>query len=188
MKTITISEHEMLPRIARFDALKPLPAAAGLDMPQAAKDIIYSRELLSVIGLDDAETPINQGAVIRGAGGITMTHAVCPPGTGPALHAHQKTYETFTVLQGRFEFCWNDAGTERAELDRFDTISLPPQVCRSFRNISDETGIVQVIISGGVHDMQDIDFTPAVAASLRDFGAGVIEQFEDRGMTFTAGT
>jgi len=48
--------------IARFEALEPLPAATTLDVPQAAKDVIYSRKLLSVIGLEDsAATPINQG-------------------------------------------------------------------------------------------------------------------------------
>ena len=188
MKTRHVDSTEMQARVARFNQLKPLPATESLEMPQEAKDVIYSRTLLSVIGLEDAATPINQGAPITGAGGITMTHAVCPPGTGPSLHAHRQTYETFTVLRGRFEVFWNDDGGERIELDEFDTISLPPGVCRGFRNISDADGVLQVIISGGVHDMNDIDFPQATAEQLAAFGEDVVAQFEARGMTFTAGS
>ena len=141
-----------------------------------------------MIGLDDAaDTPVNQGAPIQGAGGITMTHAKCPPGTGPSLHAHQQTYETFTVLRGRFEVTWNDDGAHRVELDEFDTISVPPGVCRAFRNIGEDDGLLQVIISGGVHDMSDIDFPKGTATQLAAFGEDVVRQFEERGMTFTAG-
>ena len=188
MKTRQVDRSEMATRVARFQQLKPLPATESLDMPQEAKDVIYSRTLLSVIGLEDATTPINQGAPITGAGGITMTHAVCPPGTGPSLHAHRQTYETFTVLRGRFEVYWNDDGGERVELNEFDTISLPPGVCRGFRNIGNDDAILQVIISGGVHDMDDIDFPKATADQLAAFGDDVVSQFEARGMTFTAGS
>jgi len=103
------------------------------------------------------------------------------------LHAHQQTYETFTVLRGRFEVTWNDDGSERIELEEFDTISVPPGVCRAFRNIGDEDGILQVVISGGVHDMTDIDFPQSTAEQLAAFGDDVVSQFEARGMTFTAG-
>ena len=118
---------------------------------------------------------------------MTMAHAVCPPGNGPSLHSHRQTYETFTVLKGRFEITWNDDGENRLELGLFDTISVPPEVCRAFRNISDEEGILQVLISGGVHDMSDIDFPEAIADKLSTFGDGVLQQFEERGLTFTAG-
>jgi len=188
MRTIDISPEDMEKRVSRFQDLKPLHAAATLDMAQEAKDVIYSRELLSVIGLEGAaDTPVNQGAPIQGAGGITMTHAKCPPGTGPSLHAHQQTYETFTVLRGRFEVTWNDDGAHRVELDEFDTISVPPGVCRAFRNIGEEEGLLQVVISGGVHDMTDIDFPKGTAEQLAAFGDDVVRQFEERGMTFTAG-
>lgn len=188
MKTIEVAPQDMARRVSRFAELKPLKAAESLDIPLAAKDVIYSRELLSVIGLGgDADTPVNQGAPIQGAGGMTMTMAVCPPGTGPSLHAHQQTFETFTVLQGRFEIRWNDEGEQRVELDRFDTISVPPGVCRAFRNISDEDGILQVLITGGVHDMTDIDFPAATARELASYGPGVVEAFQQRGLTFTAG-
>ena len=188
MRTIRISEAEMQERVARFDQLEALEAQKNSGIPVEAADIVWSRKLLSVVGLEEGlETPINSAAPIRGAGGITMTFAVCPPGTGPSLHAHQATYETFTVLKGRFEVYWNDDGGERVELNRFDTISVPPRVCRGFTNLSDEDGILQVIISGGVHDLNDIDFSPKAAERIEALGPGLVEEFEKTGLTFTAG-
>ena len=186
MKTIRVSKSEMQKRIARFRELKPLPIQSS-DIPLAARDVVYARKLLSVIGLEEAKTPINAGAPIRGAAGMTMTLAVCPPGQGPGLHAHRQTYETFTVLKGRFEVTWNDDGSEREVLERFDTVSFPPGVCRAFRNIGTEEGVLQVIITGGVHDMTDIDFSRDAKSQIEAVRPGLAAEFEKAGFTFTAG-
>ena len=176
----------MKSRIARYRDLKPLPIQ-NPSIPEQARDVIYARKLLSVIGLEDAKTPINQGAPIVGAAGMTMTLAVCPPGQGPGLHSHRQTYETFTVMKGRFEVTWNDDGSGRAELGLYDTVSFPPGVCRAFRNIGDEEGILQVIITGGVHDMSDIDFSPAARKQIEAVRPGLSAEFEKIGFTFSAG-
>ena len=173
-------------RIARYRDLKPLPIQ-NPSIPEQARDVIYARKLLSVIGLEDAKTPINQGAPIIGAAGMTMTLAVCPPGQGPGLHSHRQTYETFTVMKGRFEVTWNDDGSGRAELGLYDTVSFPPGVCRAFRNIGDEEGILQVIITGGVHDMSDIDFSAAARKQIEAVRPGLSAEFEKIGFTFSAG-
>jgi len=186
MKTIRLSAQAMRSRIARFLELKPLPIQQS-DIPLAARDVVYSRKLLSVIGLEEAQTPINAGAPIRGAAGMTMTLALCPPGQGPGLHAHRQTYETFTVLKGRFEVRWNDDGSERAVLELFDTVSFPPGVCRAFRNIGDQEGILQVIITGGVHDMNDIDFSEDAKNKIEAVRRGLAREFEKVGFSFTAG-
>ena len=186
MKTITISQADMQKRIARYRGLKPLPIQQSA-IPQAARDVVYSRKLLSVIGLEDAATPINVGAPIVGAAGMTMTLALCPPGQGPGLHAHRQTYETFTVLKGKFEVTWNDDGSGREVLELFDTVSFPPGVCRAFRNIGDGEGILQVIITGGVHDMTDIDFSADAKEKIEAVGAGLSKEFEKAGFSFTAG-
>ena len=173
-------------RVARFKELKPLPIQQG-DIPQAARDVIYSRKLLSVIGLENAATPINEGAPIVGAAGMTMTLAVCPPGQGPGLHSHRQTYETFTVMKGSFEVRWNDDGSEGAVLELYDTISFPPGVCRSFRNIAEGEGMLQVIITGGVHDMADIAFSPNAREAIESVRSGLSAEFEKAGFTFNAG-
>jgi quercetin dioxygenase-like cupin family protein len=187
MKTITISKKDMEKRVARFKDLKPLPIQQS-EVPLEARDVVYARKLLSVIGLGDTQTPINAGAPIRGAAGMTMTLAVCPPGQGPGLHAHRQTYETFTVLKGKFEVTWNDDGSERAVLELFDTVSFPPGVCRAFRNIGEEEGILQVLITGGVHDMTDIDFAEDAKRRIEAVDRGLSKEFERAGFTFTAGT
>ena len=179
MKTV-----DMEKRISRYRALKPLPIQ-NADIPEKARDVIYARKLLSVIGLEET-TPINQGAPIIGAAGMTMTLAVCPPGQGPGLHSHRQTYETFTVLKGRFEVTWNADGSGRAELELYDTVSFPPGMFRAFRNIGDEEGILQVIITGGVHDMTDIAFSARAKAQIEAVGPGLSAEFEKAGFTFSA--
>jgi len=185
MRTITLSNEDMDRRIARFRDLKPLPIQ-NPSIPEKARDVVYSRKLLSVIGLETS-TPINVAAPIVGAAGMTMTLAVCPPGQGPGLHSHRQTYETFTVMKGRFEVRWNDDGSGRAVLELYDTVSFPPGVCRAFRNIGDDEGILQVIITGGVHDMSDIDFSPDAKEEIEAVRPGLAAEFEKAGFTFTAG-
>jgi quercetin dioxygenase-like cupin family protein len=187
VKTIQISTEEMQKRIARYHKLKPLPIQ-NPSIPEKARDVVYSRKLLSVIGLEDSTTPINAEAPIVGAAGMTMTLAVCPPGQGPGLHSHRKTYETFTVMKGRFEVRWNDDGSGAAVLELYDTISFPPGVCRSFRNIGTGEGILQVVITGGVHDMSDIDFSKKARQEIEAVRPGLAAEFEKVGFTFTAGS
>jgi len=187
MKTIEIDADEMKSRISLYADLKPLPIQQDPDIPREAIDLVYARKLLSVIGLDDmTDTPINNSAPIVGAGGMTMTLAVCPPGQGPSLHAHHRTHETFTVLKGRFEITWNDDGGGRIVLEQFDTIAIPPQVNRAFRNVGEAEGILQVIITGGIHDKTDIDVAPIVAERLDGIRPGLKSKFEALGLTFNA--
>jgi quercetin dioxygenase-like cupin family protein len=186
MKTIELTQSDMAQRVARYRELQPLPTQTEAGVPLEAKDVIYARKLLSVIGLESGATPVSSNAPIRGAAGMTMTLAVCPPGQGPELHAHVKTYETFTVLRGRFEVRWNDDGSERLVLEEFDTVSVPPGVCRAFRNIGDGEGVLQVLITGGVHDMQDIDFARQIADRLAAIDPDARAYFERAGFSFTA--
>ena len=189
MKTKHISSEEMGKRVSKFKTLKPLSIQQDTNIPIEGRDVVYARQLLSVIGLDPKEgnTPINSGAPIIGAGGITMTHAKCPPGQGPGLHNHINTYETFTVLEGQFEVSWNDDGSAAIILEKFDTISVPPGVCRSFKNSGKTEGLLQVIISGGVHDMNDIAFTPAAADKINSVKPGLVDKFKQVGFKFNAG-
>ena len=190
MKTSHITNEGMANRVSKFKTLKPLSIQKDTNIPLEGRDVVYARQLLSVIGLDPKEgsTPINSGAPIVGAGGITMTLAKCPPGQGPGLHNHVNTVETFTVLEGRFDVCWNDDGSGTVTLERFDTISVPPGVCRSFKNSGETDGLLQVIISGGVHDMNDIAFTPAAADKINAVPPNLVEKFKQVGFKFNAGT
>ena len=55
MKTLKITKPTMEKRVSRFAELQPLPIQIDKDIPQEGKDIVYARELLSVIGLDPSE-------------------------------------------------------------------------------------------------------------------------------------
>ena len=52
MKTLRLSKSTMEKRVSKFVELEPLPIQIDKTVPQAGKDIVYARELLSVIGLD----------------------------------------------------------------------------------------------------------------------------------------
>ena len=90
-------------------------------------------------------------------------------------------------MKGRFEVTWNDTGDESLLLEQYDTVSVPPGVCRAFRNVGTDEGILQVIITGGVHDMNDIDFSPKAKDEIEAVRPGLIKEFQATGFTFTAG-
>lgn len=186
MKTINVTPEQMELRVARYAALKPIPAMLNDKVPTKARDYIYARKLLPVVSSKGGEGPFGP-APIAGANGFSITMAVCPPGQGPGLHAHHKTEETFTCLNGTFEICWGDEGEHSLVLNQFDTVSVPPGVCRCFTNVGDEEGVLQVLITGGVHDMQDIAFPASVAEKIDQTGPGVLAAIKDTGLMFNAG-
>ena len=162
MKTRRMSPNDMDRRVARYADLKPTTfqkdaaqAERATNINPEALDLMefgHSRQLLTIIGLDTGDTAITRDAPIVGAGGMTMTYAICPPGTGPPLHAHRVTFETFTVLQGILNSRTTMMAANRWSWNLLSVISIPPEVVRTFRNVSEGQGILQVVITGGVHD------------------------------------
>jgi len=151
------------------------------ELPLEVMDIIYSRELKPVITRgEDPNAPFGDAAPIQGAAGISITYAVCPSGTGPSAHSHVKTFETFTVLRGTFEFSCGREGEDKVILNEFDTFSVPPGVFRAFRHIGEGDGVVQVIISGGIHDARDIIFPRSTAKQIEDIDPSYLEFFRER--------
>jgi len=55
-----------------------------------------------------------------------------PTGIGPPLHAHSKTHETFTVLEGGMEFT---VGGEKTIAHSGTTVHVPPGTPHSFRYV-----------------------------------------------------
>jgi len=180
-----VSRAEVMQRIARFDRLKPLAVQQDGSTPLEALDMVFARKLLPVIGLaDGTASAINESAPIKGAGGITITLAYAPPGQGPLLHAHKATYETFTVLEGDFEFRWGEGDDDAVRLSKFDTFSVPPGIYRAFKNVGETDGYLQVIISGGEHNMHDIHMPGSVATELRGASEALYEKVKNSGVTF----
>ncbi|MFV3077594.1 cupin domain-containing protein [Niveispirillum fermenti] len=172
-------------RIARLGQLTEIEPQRGHDLPQHVADLIWSRRLLPVVTrADEAPSPFGTRAPIKGAGDMSITYAVCPAGTGPSLHTHRRTFETFTVLKGRFQFTLGDDGEGTAVLDPFDVISVPPGVARAFRNVSAGEGLLQVIITGGRHDVDDITFPARTAREIAGHGEEYLAYFQSKGLHF----
>ncbi len=187
MDTVKPTRADIDERIARFDRLQPMSTMKDNDrVPQAAKDIIFARKIMPVV-LEKTDSPFGNLAPVYGAAGMTMFISVCPPGQGPALHAHVKTFETFTVLEGKFEFYVGDRGEETVVLNKWDSFSCPPGWCRGFRNVDTRDSVLQTVITGGVHDRNDIGLPPMVAEQLEAIGPGVLDEFKKIGLAFDAG-
>ena len=56
-----------------------------------------------------------------------------------------------------------------------------------YKNISNKEGLLQVIISGGVHDMKDIAFTNAAKVKMEKIQKNLSKKFEQVGFKFNAG-
>lgn len=178
-------DESMQHRVARYADLTPLPIQKDPAIPVSALDLVYARKLLPVVGLNDgADTPITSSAPIRGAAGITLTYAACPPGQGPGLHAHKATHETFVVMQGDFEITWGTKGEHAMRLGRLDVFSVPPGVTRAFRNVGDGEGILLVIISGGEHNMNDIHLPEMAASALNNASPELFRKMTGAGITY----
>jgi 2-iminoacetate synthase ThiH len=48
-------------------------------------------------------------------------------------------------------------------------------------------GILQVLITGGVHDMNDIAFSANAATKIESSAPGALEHFKEAGFRFDAG-
>jgi quercetin dioxygenase-like cupin family protein len=186
MKTLSMSQEEMNARIARFAELQSWRVQSDNRIPQEARDLIYARRLVTVAVPEGLQGPFANAAAIRGTD-FSMTIAICPPGQGPGLHTHAKTTETFTCLSGRFRVYWGDHGEHDTILEELDTISVPPRVVRGFENAGETEGYLQVLITGGVHDMNDIALRPSLATQLKAYGPEVLEEVSRTGIRFDAG-
>ena len=188
MQTVQMSRAEIDARTGRFRDLQPMEFMKNdTTVTQAAKDIILARRLMPVV-LERTQSPFGNDAPIYDAAGLTMFISVMPPGQGPCLHAHKKTYETFTVLEGTLEFSLNDDGGEKIVLDKWDTFSCTPGVNRGFRNVGTGDAVLLTVITGGINDRDDIGLPPAIAKQIAAVDPHALEVFQTRmGLRFDAG-
>jgi quercetin dioxygenase-like cupin family protein len=192
MKAVQITPKEMERYIARFADLVPNKARTGDRIPPAAREMLTARATKTVIAHTQASnTPWGaggEGGPIPGPKDFAVVIAECEPHNGPGLHSHAKSTETFTCIKGRFRIEWGDRAEHSIELGLFDTISMPPGVMRRFENISDESGLLYVILQGGERGLGDVEFAPSVGEQIRTrFGAGVLKELESVGYSFDAG-
>ena len=126
---------------------------------QAAKDIILARKLMPVV-LERIQSAFGNDEPIYNAAGLAMFISIMPPGQGPCLHAHVKTFETFIVLEGKLELSLNDDGGQRIVLSKWDTFSCPPGVNRGFGNVDTKDSVLLTVITCGINDRNDMGLPP----------------------------
>ncbi len=147
MTTKTLNPVQMEDRVARFGKLQTYQSQnlAAQGIPPGAMEKITARKVYPVMAPADYQGR-SAGAPVKGPRGLIVTIAECEPGNGPGLHRHLNTVENFMCLSGRFEIAWGDSGEHSLVLDPLDMISVPRGENRRFRNVSNETGRLLVLI------------------------------------------
>lgn len=187
MSEIEISPEQMAQRLARFRDLKPykdtMNEAHGIP-PQAMR--MMSPDKVFPIMSPQGWTGRSKVAPVKGAPGLTVTLAECPPGDHAGLHKHTDSVENFFCVEGRFEIVWGSQGEHRIELGPLDFISIPRGVYRDFRNIGDVMGRLFVAIQTPPGDTQDtVVHSPEVGREVvRRFGQETLEAMAGIGVRF----
>ena len=161
-----ISKEEMAKQVAWFKELEP--------SSQAFLDTVipgYQRLVYNVIGRGVTEDESLKVA-ITDVQDFNMTLNCVSPGNGAALHSHT-TSEVFMPLTGRWSIFWGDNGENELILGPWDTISLPTEVMRGFRNVGNEDAYLLGILGGT--DAGRVTWAPQVIEQARKNGAQLNE-------------
>jgi uncharacterized RmlC-like cupin family protein len=128
----------------------------------------------------------NKGAPVKGEPGLSVSIAECPPGNGPGLHNHANTIENFFCLNGRFEISWGDNGEDKLVLEPLDMVSVPPGIHRRFKNISDETARLLVMIQIPTEKQEDnVTFAASLGREIEQkHGADALKKLNEIGFKF----
>jgi len=188
MDTIDLTSDEMAQRVVRFGGVEPSSRSSqARGVPAVVTEILIPRALYPIMGPEGADSPVFNFAM-RGPDGVSMTVCEVAPGDGPALHAHQETDEVFFVLDGRFRVEWGDHGEHALELDRFDTIAVPPKVVRRFENVGSDTAFLLALVCGGAESITEVEYTREVGDQVTATGGPEVrELLEAAGVGFGAG-
>jgi uncharacterized RmlC-like cupin family protein len=185
----TGSTQTTAPRMARFQDLKPSKKSFSVEtvgVPGEAYEMIAAQSVFPLMAPAGNKRKAATPGII-GTPGLEVVMAVCPPGQGPALHAHNRTTETFICITGRFEIIWGDDGEFSETLGPCDILSVPPGYFRRFRNVSDEPDAkLLVLVQGALDDtFNDVSFDPKLIPVMKQkWGDDVIDNFLNIGITF----
>lgn len=192
MKSVKVTRDQMLRRMARFKDLQSyqVQQQAANAIPMEVMEQIAAHRVYPVM-CPESYSGRSAQAPIKGAPGIVLSIAECPPGDGPAMHIHAQTIENFLCVSGRFEIAWGDPGKEESVvLEPLDFISVPPGVPRKFTNIhATETGRLFVIIHVQTAEQGDrIGYQPELRAEIEmKHGKKTVDALEGIGIRFDAG-
>jgi mannose-6-phosphate isomerase-like protein (cupin superfamily) len=127
----------------------------------------------------------NALAPLRGWPGLCITIAQCTPQQGPVSHNHTGTLETFFCLDGRFDVLWGNALEHKVTLEPGDLCSVPPNVYRTFRNLTDQDARLLVLIQGDEKMSDKIEMPKRIGEEVRQkHGDKVMELLAGINMRF----
>jgi mannose-6-phosphate isomerase-like protein (cupin superfamily) len=185
--TKSLSPEKMAARVARFNKLQTYQTQnlATQGIPPGAMEKITARKVYPVMAPADYQGR-SAGAPVKGPRGLIVSIAECEPGNGPGLHRHLNTVENFMCLSGRFEIAWGDAGEHSLVLEPLDMISVPRGENRRFRNVSNETGRLLVMIVPETDQQADpISYAPSLAREIaNEYGKDALEGLQKVGFKF----
>jgi quercetin dioxygenase-like cupin family protein len=189
MKTHNVTVEEMEARIIRFNKLvsyqEQQNKAHGI--PVAVLEKLAAHRVFPMM-VPENYAGRSSLAPLRGAPGLALTIAECPPGDGPGLHVHEKTVENFLCLEGKFRISWGDNGERGITLDRLDMVSVPPGISRRFENVSNELGRLLVMIQIPSGENTDaVAYSPSVGIAVeKEFGKEAVDSLNRIGFKFDA--
>jgi uncharacterized RmlC-like cupin family protein len=173
------SATQPAPATARFNELIPYQSHhADKGIPREVMEYLAANKvfpLFSPPGLVGR----NALAPLRGWPGLCLTIAQSTPNQGPVAHNHTGTLETFFCLDGAFDVRWGNELQHEVTLHPGDLCSVPPNVYRSFRNLTNENARLLVLIQGDEAMSDKIEM-------LRSTGEGIRREHGDRIMELLA--
>jgi quercetin dioxygenase-like cupin family protein len=155
-------------RLVRYADLKPCTTAfIDTRTPGSAE-----KENFTIIGPGVAESP-DQHIHISIPHGFNIGGARQPPGCLNSQHSHE-TAEVFVVHSGTWAFLLGpDKEDGEVILGPGDTISIPTQVFRGFKNVGEDTGFLFAVLGGD--DPGHVTWAPYVFENAKSFGLVLLE-------------
>ena len=173
-------------QIARVKDLKPTKydfVKANLGVPIEAYEMVASRNIYLLLAPKERTRSFSPPAVL-GAPGLEISIVDCPPDTGPPLHVHERTRETFMPLTGEYEVTWGPDGENKTVLGLFDLFAVPPGVYRAFRNVSGKDAKMLVVVQGEKGEvMNDIYYKRTLGEQVSEkFGEAIWDKMKALGL------
>lgn len=155
-------------RLVRYVDLKPC-TTAFIDTRTPGRQ---EKENFTIIGPGVAENP-DQHVHIEEAHGFNIGGARQPPGCINSQHSHE-TAEVFVIHKGTWAF-YLGPNCEDGEvvLQPGDTISIPTDVFRGFKNVGDDVGYMFAVLGGD--DPGHVTWSPYVFDSAKEYGLILLE-------------
>lgn len=155
-------------RLVRYADLKPCTTAFIDTRTPGRQD----KENFTIIGPGVAENP-DQHVHIEEAHGFNIGGARQPPGCINSQHSHE-TAEVFIIHTGTWAFyLGSDCDDGEVVLGPGDSISIPVNVFRGFKNVGEDVGFMFAVL--GDDDPGHVTWAPDVFDSARKYGLILLE-------------